>query len=75
MQAKKKVVAAAFGFGPGWRACGLPFPVPIACVGCGDCDASLLQVIAKITKGMYAIVDNVSELSTFFRRQVGAILQ
>ena len=70
-QAKKKVIAAALGFGPGWQECGLPHPVPIACVGCGDCDATLLQIIAKITKGMYVIVGNISELSTFFRRQVG----
>ena len=58
------------GFGPKWQEIGLPHPVPIACVGCGDCDAVLLQLIAKITNGMYAIVDNVEELSTFFRRQV-----
>lgn len=71
-KAKKKVVAAAMGFGPvGWSECGLPHPVPIACVGCGDCDIALLQAIAKLTNGMYVIVGNISELSTFFRRQVG----
>jgi len=70
-EAKKKVVAAAMGFGPvGWSECGLPHPVPIACVGCGDCDIALLQAIAKLTNGMYVIVGNISELSTFFRRQV-----
>lgn len=70
LQAKKKVLAAALGFGPGWRECGLPHPVPIACVGCGACDSELLQIISKITKGMYVIVTNISELSTFFKRQV-----
>ena len=70
LKAKKRVLAAAMGFGPNWQEIGLPHPVPIACVGCGDCDAVLLQLIAKITNGMYAIVDNVEELSTFFRRQV-----
>ena len=70
VQAKKKVLAAALGFGPGWQECGLPHPVPIACVGCGACDSELLQIISKITKGMYVIVTNVSELSTFFKRQV-----
>lgn len=70
LQAKKKVLAAALGFGPGWQECGLPHPVPIACVGCGACDSELLQIISKITKGMYVIVTNVSELSTFFKRQV-----
>ena len=70
IQAKKKVLAAAVGFGPKWKEIGLPHPVPIACVGCGECDVVLLQLIAKITNGMYAIVDNVEELSTFFKRQV-----
>jgi hypothetical protein len=66
-----KVIAAAKAFSPsGWRECGLPHPVPIACVGCGDCDPSLLDAIAQMTKGMFVIVDNVSELSSFFRRQV-----
>ena len=70
-QAKKKVIAAAMGFGPvGWRECGLPHPVPIACVGCGACDIDLLQAIAKLTNGMHVIVENIAELSTFFRRQV-----
>lgn len=64
------MVAAALGFGPGWQQLGLPHPVPIACVGCGACDSELLQAIAKITNGMFVIVGNVSELSTFFRRQV-----
>ena len=64
------MVATALGFGPGWKQLGLPHPVPIACVGCGACDSELLQAIAKITNGMYVIVGNVSELSTFFRRQV-----
>eukprot|EP00731_Ephydatia_muelleri_P021063 Em0013g790a len=68
-EAKKKVLAAAVGFGPKWKEIGLPHPVPIACVGCGECDVVLLQLIAKITNGMYAIVDNVEELSTFFKRQ------
>lgn len=73
-QAKKKVIGAAMGFGPvGWRECGLPHPVPIACVGCGACDIELLQAIAKLTNGMHVIVENISELSTFFRRQVNPI--
>ena len=70
IQAKKKVLAAAIAFGPGWRQIGLPHPVPIACVGCGACDVELLQAIAKLTNGMYVIVTNIAELSTFFKRQV-----
>ena len=72
IQGKKKVVAAALGFGPGWQQLGLPHPVPIACVGCGSCDTELLEAISKITNGMYVIVGNVAELSTFFRRQVNS---
>lgn len=64
------MLAAAIAFGPGWRQIGLPHPVPIACVGCGACDIDLLQAIAKLTNGMYVIVTNISELSTFFKRQV-----
>lgn len=64
------MLAAALGFGPGWRELGLPHPVPIACVGCGACDSELLEAIAKITNGMHVIVGNVAELSTFFKRQV-----
>lgn len=30
----------------------------------------LLENIAKVTGGMYVMVHNMSELSTFFRRQV-----
>lgn len=70
LQAKKKVLATAIAFGPGWRQIGLPHPVPIACVGCGACDVELLQAIAKLTNGMYVIVTNIAELSTFFKRQV-----
>lgn len=69
-EAKKKVLSAAIGFGPKWQEVRLPHPVPIACVGCGDCDVELLQLIAKITNGMYSIVNNMEELSTFFKRQV-----
>ena len=54
IQGKKKVVAAALGFGPGWQQLGLPHPVPIACVGCGSCDTELLEAISKITNGMYS---------------------
>lgn len=69
-EAKKKALSAALGFGPvGWRQCGLPHPVPIACVGCGSCDMELLEAIAKLTNGM-CVVGDVSELSTFFKRQV-----
>ena len=70
VQAKKKVLQSAIAFGPGWRQIGLPYPVPIACVGCGACDVELLQAIAKLTNGMYVIVSNIAELSTFFKRQV-----
>jgi hypothetical protein len=65
------VVKAASAFGPsGFQKVGLLYPVPLACVGCGDCDAGLLQTIAKLTNGMYVVVGNIAELSTFFRRQV-----
>ena len=69
LQGKKKVLATALGFGPGWRQLGLPHPIPIACVGCGSCDTELLQAIAQVTRGMFVVVGHVSELSTFFRRQ------
>lgn len=69
LKGKKKVLATALGFGPGWRQLGLPHPIPIACVGCGSCDTELLEAIAKVTRGMFVIVGHVSELSTFFRRQ------
>ena len=69
LQGKKKVLATALGFGPGWRQLGLPHPIPIACVGCGSCDTELLEAIAKVTRGMFVVVGHVSELSTFFRRQ------
>lgn len=70
MEAKLKVLSVAAVFGQNWREVGLPHPIPIACVGCGDCDAELLEAIAKLTNGMFVIVENVSELSGFFRRQV-----
>ncbi|XP_019628876.1 PREDICTED: uncharacterized protein LOC109473454 [Branchiostoma belcheri] len=68
---KENVLKAALSFGPaGWQAVGLPHPIPIACVGCGDdVDKDLLQAIAKLTNGMY-ILGDVSQLSEFFRRQV-----
>jgi hypothetical protein len=70
-EAKIKVLKAAIAFGPtGFQEVGLPYPVPLACVGCGDCDAALLQAIAKLTNGMYVVVGNIAELSTFFRRRV-----
>ncbi|XP_006811375.1 uncharacterized protein LOC102801576 [Saccoglossus kowalevskii] len=69
-EAKMEVLKAAAAFGPGWKEVGLPHPIPIACVGCGDCDPELLQAIAKLTNGMFVVVDNVEELSGFFKRQV-----
>jgi hypothetical protein len=66
-EAKKKLLEAAKD---GIQQVGLPYTVPIACVGCGDCDEELLQAITKLTNGMYVVVGNISELSTFFRRQV-----
>ncbi|XP_065843372.1 uncharacterized protein [Oscarella lobularis] len=69
--ARDQVLNAAKAFGPqGWKECKLPHPVPIACVGCGDCDPSLLDEIATVTKGMFVIVQNIEELSSFFKRQV-----
>ncbi|CAH1246704.1 Hypp7770 [Branchiostoma lanceolatum] len=67
----EKVIVAAASFSPkGYSQVGLPYPIPIACVGCGsEVDVGLLAVIAKITNGMFAIGD-VSELSSFFRKQV-----
>ncbi|XP_028390869.1 uncharacterized protein LOC114515772 [Dendronephthya gigantea] len=69
-QAITEVLTVAALFGQHWRQVGLPHPIPIACVGCGDADKKLLEGIAKITKGMFTMVDSMEELSTFFRRQV-----
>ncbi|XP_070574612.1 uncharacterized protein [Ptychodera flava] len=69
-EAKIQVLKAAAAFGPGYKEVGLPHPIPIACVGCGECDPELLGAIAKLTNGMFVVVDNVEELSTFFKRQV-----
>lgn len=69
-EAIKEVLIVAALFGQHWQEVGLPHPIPIACVGCGDADKKLLEGIAKLTKGMYVMVENMSELSTFFRRQV-----
>ncbi|XP_077866669.1 uncharacterized protein LOC144355130 [Saccoglossus kowalevskii] len=67
---KDQVLKAAMSFGPLWKAVGLPFPIPIACVGCGpDVDKELLAVIAKVTNGMF-VVGDISQLGDFFRRQV-----
>ncbi|XP_035670761.1 uncharacterized protein LOC118412159 [Branchiostoma floridae] len=68
---KEKVFIAAASFSPqGFSEVGLPYPIPIACVGCGTgVDVALLAVVAKVTNGMFAIGD-VSELSSFFRKQV-----
>ncbi|XP_046850294.1 uncharacterized protein LOC124443806 [Xenia sp. Carnegie-2017] len=69
-QAVREVLAVAALFGQHWREVGLPHPIPIACVGCGEADKKLLEGIAKITKGMFKMVGDMEELSTFFRRQV-----
>lgn len=69
-QALKEVLVAAVLFGARWQEMGLPHKIPIACVGCGNADKKLLENIAKVTGGMYVMVHNMSELSTFFRRQV-----
>lgn len=70
IQAITEVLTVAALFGQHWQQVGLPHPIPIACVGCGDADRNLLEGIAKITKGMFTMVDSMEELSTFFRRQV-----
>ncbi|XP_078611816.1 uncharacterized protein LOC144882129 isoform X2 [Branchiostoma floridae x Branchiostoma japonicum] len=66
-----KVILAAAAFSrEGYQEVGLPYPVPIACVGCGSgVDVALLAAIAAATNGMFAIGD-VSEMSAFFLKQV-----
>ncbi|XP_019641944.1 PREDICTED: uncharacterized protein LOC109483381 [Branchiostoma belcheri] len=68
---KEKVILAAAAFSrEGYQQVGLPYPVPIACVGCGSgVDVPLLAAIAAATNGMFAIGD-VSEMSGFFLKQV-----
>ncbi|XP_078690500.1 uncharacterized protein LOC144921432 isoform X2 [Branchiostoma floridae x Branchiostoma belcheri] len=68
---QEKVILAAAAFSrEGYREVGLPYPVPIACVGCGSgVDVALLAAIAAATNGMFAIGD-VSEMSGFFLKQV-----
>ncbi|XP_035695012.1 uncharacterized protein LOC118428875 isoform X2 [Branchiostoma floridae] len=68
---QERVILAAAAFSrEGYREVGLPYPVPIACVGCGSgVDVALLAAIAAATNGMFAIGD-VSELSAFFLKQV-----
>eukprot|EP00117_Sycon_ciliatum_P020952 scpid49524/ scgid18522/ E3 ubiquitin-protein ligase MIB2; Mind bomb homolog 2 len=69
-EARQAVLDQAIAFGEKWRECGLPHGIPVACVGCGDCEPELLEIIATSTNGMFVIVDDVTKLSTFFRRQV-----
>ncbi|KAJ7374838.1 hypothetical protein OS493_005190 [Desmophyllum pertusum] len=69
-QALQAVLLVAVLFGPRWQEVGLPYKIPIACVGCGNADKKLLESIAKVTGGMYVMVHNMEELSTFFKRQV-----
>ena len=69
-EAREAVLKQALAFGMRWKECGLPHAVPIACVGCGDCEPELMEKIANSTNGMFVIVDDVTKLSTFFRRQV-----
>jgi hypothetical protein len=37
-QAITEVLTVAALFGQHWKEVGLPHPIPIACVGCGDAD-------------------------------------
>ena len=37
-QATHEVLVTALVFGQKWREVGLPHPIPIACVGCGNAD-------------------------------------
>lgn len=69
-QALTAVLLVAVLFGPRWQEVGLPYKIPIACVGCGKADQKLLASIAQTTGGMYVMVQNMEELSTFFKRQV-----
>lgn len=69
-EALKEVLVAAVLFGARWQEVGLPHKIPIACVGCGNADKKLLESIAKVTGGMHVMVQNMDELSTFFKRQV-----
>ncbi|CAH3022624.1 unnamed protein product [Porites evermanni] len=69
-QALKEVLVAAVLFGARWQEVGLPHKIPIACVGCGKADKKLLESIAEVTGGMYVMVQDMQELSTFFKRQV-----
>lgn len=65
-QALTAVLLVAVLFGPRWQEVGLPYKIPIACVGCGNADKKLLASIAQTTGGMYVMVQNMDELSTFF---------
>lgn len=38
LQAIAEVLTVAALFGKHWQQVGLPHPIPIACVGCGDAD-------------------------------------
>lgn len=69
-QALTEVLVTAVLFGPRYQEVGLPYKIPIACVGCGNADKRLLESIAQTTGGMYAMVHNMDGLSTFFKRQV-----
>ncbi|XP_078367292.1 uncharacterized protein LOC144651237 isoform X1 [Oculina patagonica] len=69
-EALSAVLVVAVLFGPRWHEVGLPHKIPIACVGCGNADKKLLASIAQTTGGMYVMVHNMDELSTFFKRQV-----
>ncbi|KAK2554404.1 E3 ubiquitin-protein ligase MIB2 [Acropora cervicornis] len=68
--AVSEVLVAAVLFGARWQVVGLPHKIPIACVGCGNADKDLLEKIAEVTGGMYVMVQDMNELSTFFKRQV-----
>lgn len=48
-QAVTEVLTVAALFGQHWQQVGLPHPIPIACVGCGDAD----KVCISLYQGIY----------------------
>jgi Mg-chelatase subunit ChlD len=67
---KQETLVMALALGREHHRVGLPYAVPVACVGCGDVDDELLQGVALITGGMYCRANNLDELTIFFLRQV-----
>lgn len=67
---RPEVLVAGMILGPRHAEAGLPYSAPIACVGCGgDVDRELLQTLARVTRGMYKEVSDLSELAAFFTNQ------